>query len=80
MNGEGKDITSPTLDLKDFIGLDFATYVDGKIYGLPDQQFANLYWFRYDWFTRPDIKWPMTGPVDRPNYTRRSTVTMPSLQ
>ena len=56
MNGDAKDITSPTLDLKDFIGIDFATYVDGKIYGLPDQQFANLYWFRYDWFQRPDIK------------------------
>ncbi len=56
MNGEAKDITSPTLDLKDFIGLDFATYVDGKLYGLPDQQFANLYWFRYDWFQRPEIK------------------------
>jgi glycerol transport system substrate-binding protein len=56
MAGEGKDITSPTLDLKDFIGLDFATFVDGKIYGLPDQQFANLYWFRYDWFQRPELK------------------------
>ena len=56
MAGDAKDITSPTLDLKDFIGLDFATYVDGKIYGLPDQQFANLYWFRYDWFQRPEIK------------------------
>jgi len=20
---------------------------------IPDQQFANLYWFRYDWFTNP---------------------------
>ena len=29
---------------------------DGKVYQLPDQQFANLYWFRYDWFTDPDIK------------------------
>jgi glycerol transport system substrate-binding protein len=26
------------------------------MYQLPDQQFANLYWFRYDWFTRPDLK------------------------
>ena len=56
MNGDAKDITSPTLDLKDFIGLDFATYVDGKLYGLPDQQFANLYWFRHDWFQRPELK------------------------
>ncbi len=29
---------------------------DGKLYQLPDQQFANLYWFRYDWFKRPDFK------------------------
>ena len=26
------------------------------MYQLPDQQFANLYWFRYDWFQRPDIR------------------------
>jgi glycerol transport system substrate-binding protein len=56
MAGEGKDVTSPTLDLKDFIGLSFTTAPDGKVYQLPDQQFANLYWFRYDWFTNPDIK------------------------
>ena len=56
MAGDGKDITSPTLDLKDFIGLDFATFTDGKLYGLPDQQFANLYWFRYDWFQKPELK------------------------
>ena len=23
---------------------------------MPDQQFANLYWFRKDWFDRPDLK------------------------
>jgi glycerol transport system substrate-binding protein len=56
MAKNGKDVTSPTLDLQDFIGLSFATFTDGKLYQLPDQQFANLYWFRYDWFTRPDIK------------------------
>ena len=51
MAGEGADVTSPTLDLDDFIGLQFTTGPDGKLYQLPDQQFANLYWFRYDWFT-----------------------------
>jgi len=56
MANDGKDVTSPTLDLKDFIGLDFATFTDGKLYGLPDQQFANLYWFRYDWFQKPELK------------------------
>ncbi len=50
MAGEGADVTSPTLDLEDFIGLSFTTGPDGKLYQLPDQQFANLYWFRYDWF------------------------------
>ena len=50
MAGEGADVTSPTLDLDDFIGLEFTTAPDGKLYQLPDQQFANLYWFRYDWF------------------------------
>ncbi|TNI07245.1 ABC transporter substrate-binding protein [Aeromonas jandaei] len=56
MVGQGKDVTLPTLDLKDFIGLPFTTGPDGRIYQLPDQQFANLYWFRYDWFTRPELK------------------------
>lgn len=53
MTGEGKDVTSPGLDLADFIGTQFTTAPDGKLYQLPDQQFANLYWFRYDWFTDP---------------------------
>ena len=53
MAGEGKDVTNPNLDLKDFIGLKFTTGPDGKLYQLPDQQFANLYWFRLDWFTDP---------------------------
>ncbi|NRA87813.1 MAG: carbohydrate ABC transporter substrate-binding protein [Rhizobiales bacterium] len=55
MSGEGKDVTNPNLDLADFIGTDFTTGPDGKLYQLPDQQFANLYWFRYDWFTNPKI-------------------------
>lgn len=50
MEGEGAEVTSPTLDLADFIGTQFTTAPDGKLYQLPDQQFANLYWFRYDWF------------------------------
>ncbi len=50
MAGEGAEVTNPGLDLDDFIGLQFTTAPDGKLYQLPDQQFANLYWFRYDWF------------------------------
>ncbi|TIT70874.1 MAG: carbohydrate ABC transporter substrate-binding protein, partial [Mesorhizobium sp.] len=50
MAGDGKDVTNPNLDLKDFIGTSFTTAPDKKLYQLPDQQFANLYWFRYDWF------------------------------
>lgn len=56
MEGEGKDVTSPTLDLEDFIGIASGTGPDGKLWQLPDQQFANLYWFRKDWFDRPDLK------------------------
>jgi glycerol transport system substrate-binding protein len=56
MDGEGKDVTNPMLDLKDFIGISFTTGPDGKVWQLPDQQFANLYWFRKDWFDRADIK------------------------
>ena len=56
MAGDAKDVTLPTLDLDDFIGLKFTTGPDGKLYQLPDQQFANLYWFRKDWFDRADLK------------------------
>jgi glycerol transport system substrate-binding protein len=56
MAGDWKDVTSPTLDLDDFIGKQFTTGPDGKLYQLPDQQFANLYWFRKDWFDRQDLK------------------------
>ncbi|GFZ93848.1 ABC transporter substrate-binding protein [Elstera cyanobacteriorum] len=56
MAGEGKDVTLPSLDVNDFIGKSFTTAPDGKMYQIPDQQFANLYWFRYDWFTRADLK------------------------
>ena len=56
MKGEGKDVTLPTLDVDDFIGKSFTTGPDGKLWQLPDQQFANLYWFRNDWFERPDLK------------------------
>jgi glycerol transport system substrate-binding protein len=55
MKGDGAKVTNPGLDLDDFIGLSFTTAPDKKVYQLPDQQFANLYWFRYDWFTNPDI-------------------------
>jgi glycerol transport system substrate-binding protein len=56
MNGEGRAYTNPHLDLKDFLNLEFGQDFDGHQIQLPDQQFANLYWFRYDWFSRPDIK------------------------
>ena len=56
MTGEGSDVTSPTLDVEDFIGKSFGTAPDGKLYQLPDQQFANLYWFRADWFARPELQ------------------------
>jgi glycerol transport system substrate-binding protein len=60
MAGEGAAVTNPGLDLADFVGTSFTTAPDGKLYQLPDQQFANLYWFRYDWFndqkTKDDFK------------------------
>jgi glycerol transport system substrate-binding protein len=56
MEGEGKGVTNPGLDVKDFIGISFTTGPDGKIWQLPDQQFANLYWFRKDWFDKPELK------------------------
>jgi len=56
MTGEGEGVTLPTLDVDDFIGKSFTTAPNGKMYQLPDQQFANLYWFRYDWFQREDLR------------------------
>ena len=56
MAGEGAAVTLPTLDLDDFIGVSFTEGPDGRLYQLPDQQFANLYWFRADWFERADLK------------------------
>lgn len=56
MNGAGKEFTNPNLDLKDFIGLSFTTAPDKQLYQLPDQQFANLYWFRADLFSQPDLQ------------------------
>ena len=56
MAGEGKDVTNPGLDVDDFIGKSFTTGPDGKLWQLPDQQFANLYWFRKDWFDNPDYQ------------------------
>jgi glycerol transport system substrate-binding protein len=56
MAGEGADVTNPMLDLDDFMGVSFTTGPDGKLWQLPDQQFANLYWFRKDWFDREDLQ------------------------
>ena len=56
MAGDWKDQTNPGLDLADFIGTKFTTGPDGKLYQLPDQQFAHLYWFRKDWFDKPELK------------------------
>ncbi|OZG73603.1 ABC transporter substrate-binding protein [Hahella sp. CCB-MM4] len=56
IRGEGKEVTLPSLDLNDFIGLPFTTGPDGKVYQLPDQQFPSVYWYRHDWFTRPDFQ------------------------
>ena len=56
MAGPWADVTSPTLDLDDFMGASFTTGPDGNLYQLPDQQFVNLYWFRKDWFDNPEYK------------------------
>ncbi len=56
MAGEGKDVTNPGLDLADIMGTQFTTGPDGDLYQLPDQQFANLYWFRKDWFDNADLQ------------------------
>jgi glycerol transport system substrate-binding protein len=61
MKGDGKSVTDPYLDLKDFLGLADATGLKsrgfkGKLWQLPDQSFINVYWFRKDWFDKPELK------------------------
>jgi glycerol transport system substrate-binding protein len=56
MKGEGKQYTSPWLDLPgDFLNPEFGQDYDGNQLQMPDQQFPILYWFRYDLFTNPDL-------------------------
>ncbi len=43
------------------------------MYQLPDQQFANLYWFRYDWFTDPDDSRSSSRTLRAPTSACRST-------
>lgn len=56
MAGEGAAYTNPYLDLDDFLYLEFGQDYDGNQLQLPDQHFANLYWFRHDWFTNSYIQ------------------------
>ncbi len=56
MKGEGKAVTNPYLDLGDFLNLECGQDYDGNQLQIPDQQFVNLYWFRYDWFSDPKLK------------------------
>jgi len=56
MEGDGAAFTNPGLDLDDFIGIAMGKGPDGDLYQLPMQQFANLYWFRHDWFSDPEIQ------------------------
>ncbi|GAB6096660.1 ABC transporter substrate-binding protein [Desulfatiferula olefinivorans] len=56
MAAEGKAFTNPDLDLADFLNLEFGQDYDGNQLQLPDQQFANLYWFRLDWFSDPAVR------------------------
>ncbi len=56
MNGEGKPYTNPRLCLDDFLNLEVGQDYEGNQLQLPDQQFPNMYWFRYDWFTDSKTK------------------------
>ena len=85
MAGDGADVTNPGLDVDDFIGKDFTTGPDGDLYQLPDQQFANLYWFRKDWFDREDLQaqfkekygYDLGVPVNWSAYAKTSPTSSP---
>lgn len=61
MVGEGAAVTNPMLDLNDWLNPEFGQDYDGNQLQLPDQAFANLYWFRLDWFTNPDFMTQFKG-------------------
>ncbi len=72
MGWRGKDVTNPGLDLPDFIrSRNSPPRRTVKLYQLPDQQFANLYWFRYEWFKRRQ---------EQGRYSRPSTVTISAFR
>ncbi len=54
--GAGKPFTHPDSTWRISSARSSRPPPDGKLYQLPDQQFANLYWFRADWFARADLK------------------------
>jgi glycerol transport system substrate-binding protein len=58
MQGKGKKYTNPYLELDDFLNLEFGQNYEGQQLQLPDQQFANLYWFRHEVLLtlRPQLK------------------------
>lgn len=55
MENEGAAVTNPDLDIDDWLNIEFGMDYDGNILQLPAQHFANLYWYRHDWFTDADI-------------------------
>ena len=63
MAGDWKDVTSPDARPRRLHRHQFTTGPDGKLYQLPDQQFANLYWFRKDWFDRAGPEGEVQGQV-----------------
>jgi glycerol transport system substrate-binding protein len=62
MAGEGKPYTDPYYDLLgDWLNPEFGQDYNGIQYQIADEQFANVYWFRYDWFNRPELKSKFKG-------------------
>ncbi|MGM0645764.1 MAG: ABC transporter substrate-binding protein [Thermodesulfobacteriota bacterium] len=56
MEEQGAAVTNPRLNLDDFLHLESGQDYEGNQLQLPDQHFANVYWFRYDWFTDAQFK------------------------
>jgi glycerol transport system substrate-binding protein len=56
ISGDGAAVTLPTLDLDRLHRPGLHHRPGRQDLPAPDQQFANLYWFRLDWFERDDLK------------------------
>ncbi|WP_159065028.1 ABC transporter substrate-binding protein [Thaumasiovibrio subtropicus] len=66
MKNEGKSSLSPYLDLDDFDFLSASQLPKGELWQLPGFSYPVVYWFRYDWFSNPELQASFEAQYDYP--------------